>query len=75
MEPCSSFKDGTGGESPFAETKPKGRFQYTESINNASPEIDGRRVLEILCRAADLAYTVAEPYDLRQHLVVKNKII
>ena len=75
MQPCSSFKNGTGGESPFAETKLKGRFQYAESINNASPEIDGRGFLEILGRTADLAYAVAEPDDLRQHLVVKNKII
>ena len=44
-----------------------------EAVFHAAPEIDGRRLLEILRRAAHLANRETVPQNLRQHLVVERE--
>src|SRR5450755_1138695 len=49
--------------------------QYPEPIFDAAAEVDGRRLIEILGGAGDLAEAEAEMRTLREHLIVKDKVI
>src|SRR5208283_422814 len=49
--------------------------QTAETILAASLEIDGRRLFEILRRAAHLADGETVPQNLCDHLIVENKIV
>lgn len=51
------------------------RFQHTQPVDRAPRKTDGRGVLKILGRTANLPDREAEVNDLRKHLVVENKVI
>ena len=57
------------------EAKIHGSLQYAKTVDHASPEIDRRRLREILRRTADLAHAEAEPEDLGEHLVVEDEVV
>src|SRR5450631_1693165 len=49
--------------------------QYPKPIFDAAAEVDGRSLIEILGGAGDLAEAKAEMSTLREHLIVKDKVI
>src|SRR5208282_2517064 len=51
------------------------RQQYAQAILHAAPEINRRSLRKILRRAGNLANVEAEENALRQHLIVKDKIV
>ena len=52
-----------------------GHSQYTETIYDASVEADAGCLIRINCRTRYFSDLVFFHEDLRQHLVVENKII
>jgi len=62
-------------QAPLLQPEKKRRLQYPEPVDHTAAEIDRGGVREILGRAAQLPYAVAEPGDLRQHLVVKDEVV
>src|ERR1700685_86909 len=49
--------------------------QHAHSIFHAAPKIDGGRILEILRRTRHFANAKSKMHTLRQHLVVKDKVV
>src|ERR1019366_2159023 len=57
-------------QAPFRQLEFQPHVQAAEAVFHAAAEIDGRRFLEILRRAAYLANREPVPQNLRQHLIV-----
>ena len=53
----------------------QGNSEYTTSVFHASAEIDAGSFFKIFCRAGDLCNFVAFHKYLRQHFIVKYKVI
>ena len=53
----------------------KGGSHYPQTIRHASLKVDGGCFLKIFRRARNLADAKSKHHGLRNHLIVKNKII
>ena len=69
------WKSSGRDHAQLGRAKRQRRGEASEAVNNAAPEIDRRALGGVRRWAADLADRVAEPDDLRQHLIVEHKII
>src|ERR1700685_4193432 len=82
VELCLRFHPAAGrAENPEA-SKPESLqcklqrgAQHAHSIFHAAPKIDGGRILEILRRTRHFANAKSKMHTLRQHLVVKDKVV
>src|SRR6202795_1569256 len=62
-------------QSDFLQAELHRRQQHAQPILHAAPEINRRSFRKIFCRAGNFAYPEAEHTALRQHLIVKEKIV
>jgi len=60
---------------PLLQTELERGAQYAETVAAAATEIDGRGLRKIFGRAGDFADIVVGIDDLRQHLVVEDKVV
>jgi hypothetical protein len=49
--------------------------QHTKTVTNAPPDVDGRGIVEIAGGTGYFSYLKSGMKNLRQHLVVKYKIV
>src|SRR5258708_1430663 len=49
--------------------------EHAEAILHATPEVNGRSLLEVLCWTRDFSDAKAEVYALGEHLIVKDKVV
>src|SRR5580700_8518125 len=68
-------EDAEAAQSPFLQGKLQCGRENAETVNDAAPEVDRRRLFEILGRARDFADAVAEVDTLRQHLIVEDEVV
>ena len=62
-------------QSPFLQGKLHCGSQHAQSVLHAAAEIYGRRLGKVFCRTGNFANPEAEVGALREHLIIKNKII
>src|SRR5258708_37230523 len=67
--------DAKASEPPLLQGKLEGSQEHAQPVSDTPSEIDRRSFFEVLGRAGDFSDAKAEVYALRQHLVVKNKVI
>lgn len=61
--------------SPAVKTMPKRYAEDAQAVHDASPEVDGRRLFKVLGGTGNFPDVKTSVDDLREHLVVKNKIV
>src|ERR1039458_2542836 len=75
LSPLCRGKQFGASQTHPGQTKAQPRSQTPKAIADAPPQVDGRRLREILRRAAYLGNAEAMPEDLRQHLVIEHEVI
>src|ERR1043166_523695 len=68
-------EDTEVAQSPFLHAELQRSGQYSKSVFHATPETDARSFREITRWAGDFSHAIAEENNLRQHLIVKCKIV
>src|SRR3989442_6584910 len=76
LQPASfGIKNSKPPQPPFLKSELKRCSQYAKPVFDAAPKIDRRSLRKIFRWAGDFANSEPEVGALRQHLVIKNKVI
>src|SRR5450755_1027854 len=76
LQPAPVFgKNSEASQSPFLQGKLHRGSKHPESVFHAAAEVDGRRLGKVFRRAGHFADLESKVNALRQHLIIKNKII